>query len=57
MTFFIIAQKVVKYLGYFWKKIICNKDLSKVAQTGHTGLANVSQEIFKDKKFINKLGP
>ena len=57
MTFFIIAQKVVKYLGYFWKKIICDKDLSKVAQTGHTGLANVSQEIFKDKKFINKLGP
>ena len=32
--FFLIAQKVAKYLGYFYKKIWC-KELSKIAQSGH----------------------
>ena len=35
VTFFIIAQKVDKYLGHFCSKI-CAKCLSKVAQSGHT---------------------
>ena len=33
---FIVAQKVVKYLGYFRSKI-CSQELSKIAQSGHTG--------------------
>ena len=35
VTFSIIAQKDVKYFGSFCRKI-CGKDLSKVAQSGHT---------------------
>ena len=33
---FKIAQKITKKLVYFWKKIY-SQDLSKVAQSGHTG--------------------
>ena len=33
---FKIAQKVTKYSGYFWKKI-CHREITKIAQTGHTG--------------------
>ena len=35
-TIFKKAQKVTKYLDYFWKKI-CHRDFSKIAQSGHTG--------------------
>ena len=35
VTYFKIAQKVVKYLGYFYKKFYC-KELSKIAQSGHS---------------------
>ena len=35
-TYFKIAQKVAKYLSYFYKQI-CFKELSKIAQSGHTG--------------------
>ena len=35
VTFFKIAQKVAKYLGYFGKKI-CHHEISKIAQSGHT---------------------
>jgi len=35
VTFFIIAQKVGKYLGYFCKKL-CRQYRLKVAQCGHT---------------------
>ena len=31
-----VFQKVAKYLGYFLNKI-CHRDLSKIAQSGHTG--------------------
>ena len=31
-----MAQKVIKYLGYFGKKIR-HQELSKIAQSGHTG--------------------
>ena len=35
---FTVAKKDAKYLGDFcWK--ICNQELSKIAQSGHTGLA------------------
>ena len=37
-TFFKIAQKVPKYLCYFYKQICC-KELSKIAQSGHTDWA------------------
>ena len=30
-----VAQKVTRYLGYFWKKI-CHLKLLKIAQSGHT---------------------
>ena len=33
--FFILAQKVTKYLGKFCKEICC-KEISKLAQSGHT---------------------
>ena len=36
VMFFIIAQKVTKYLDYFCKKI-CFKELSKNNQSGHSG--------------------
>ena len=29
------GPKVTKYLGFFYKKI-CTRDLSKIAQSGHT---------------------
>ena len=32
---FIIAPRVTKYLGYYWKKN-CHQELSKIAQSGHT---------------------
>ena len=35
VIFLKIAQKVDWYFGYFWNKI-CPKDLSKIAQSGHT---------------------
>ena len=35
VMFFRIAQRVAKYLGYFWEKN-CHPELSKIAQTGHT---------------------
>ena len=34
LMFFIIAQKVTKYLGYLKN---CYQELSKIAQSGHTG--------------------
>ena len=36
VMFFKIVHKVTKYLDYFCKKICCN-ELSKIAQSGHTG--------------------
>ena len=33
------AQIVITYLGYFFKKI-CYQELSKIAQSGHTGQIN-----------------
>ena len=36
MTYCKIAQIAAKYLGYFYNKICC-KELSKIAQSGHTG--------------------
>ena len=38
-----VAFKVLKYLGYFCSKI-CSQELSKIAQSGHTG---PQQELFK----------
>lgn len=40
MPFCQIALKVTQYLGYFFKKI-CGLDLSKVAQSGHTGICSI----------------
>ena len=46
MTFSKLAQKVIKYLGYFWKKI-CTRDLSKIAQSDRTGwLVEVPRIVF-----------
>ena len=33
---FKVAQKVTKYLGYFWKQNLSPKSV-KIAQSGHTG--------------------
>ena len=35
MTYFKLAQKVVKYLGFFDKKICC-REVLKIVQSGHT---------------------
>ena len=35
VTFFKIAQKVAKYLGFFRKKL-CHQELTNIAQSGHT---------------------
>ena len=34
--YFKLDQKVIKYLGFFCKKI-CQQQLSKTVQSGHTG--------------------
>ena len=44
VSFFIIAQKVGKHLGYFCTKICC-KDRSKVPQSGHTASYLLSSPV------------
>ena len=39
--YFKIAHKVIKYLGYLWKKI-CQQKQSKIPQSGHTAWDSVS---------------
>ena len=38
------AQKVNMHLGYFFKKI-CHQELSKIAQSGHTGCGSVGSAV------------
>ena len=42
VRFFEIAQKVINHLGFFCYKFCC-QDLSKIAQSGHTGLTIVGK--------------
>ena len=49
VTFFKIAQRVLKLLGCFWKKISC-QDLSKIGQSGQythdlNGEVDVSETV------------
>ena len=37
------AQKVTKYFGHFWRTI-CHQELSKITQSGHTGVLSAAQE-------------
>ena len=38
------AQEVTKYLEYYWKQICC-QELSKIAQSGHTGHNNATLKL------------
>ena len=42
MMFFILVQKVSLNFGYYLKNI-CQKDLSKIAQSGHSGHRHCDQ--------------
>ena len=42
---FKIAQKVAKYLSYFYKEI-CGRELSIITQSGHTAVAS-EQQVWK----------
>ena len=41
---FIVAQKIVKYLVYLFSKI-CSQELSKIAQSGHTGVIKHGPQV------------
>ena len=49
-----MAQIVTKYLGYFGKKF-GHFELSKIAQSGHTGLSRINEHRESSVKFNTRI--
>ena len=40
-----LAQKVAKYLDYFYKKKICHQDALEISQSGHTAGNRIANRL------------